>query len=195
MKHIKYDRIVIFDMELTCWDTPVPQGQEKEIISIGICEVDTQTQEILRGEHFFIRPRNSEISDFCSKLTGIHTRDVIKAPYLEDVCRRISKKYSSNRPWGAWGRDDLMLQNACIKAGCESPCSIEYVNIGALWTMLTGNTKSVGLKSAMTTLGLEFQGKQHNALDDAINTARVYNEVSDSIRLRFGCADDKGFTP
>lgn len=41
------------------------------------------------------------------------------------------------------------------------------------------NRKSVaaGLGKAMETLGMEFEGRQHNALDDAYNTFRIFREL------------------
>jgi inhibitor of KinA sporulation pathway (predicted exonuclease) len=179
---IKFDKINIFDMEMTCWDTP--NIGESEIISIGICEYDCINNYINREQHYYVKPRKSEISSYCTELTGIREKDVRNAPYLEDVCKQIRKTFSSSRPWGAWGQDNVYLSNQCYELDIESPCSDEYINIGGLWTLLSGSGKSVGLKSAMDQLGIGFQGKQHNALVDAINTAYVFQDICKMMNIR-----------
>ena len=35
------DQVLIVDVEATCWDGPVPEGQESEIIEIGLCLMET----------------------------------------------------------------------------------------------------------------------------------------------------------
>lgn len=171
-------------MEMTCWEGLPPPEQESEIISIGLCELDCNNNEINRKNHYYVRPSKSEISDYCTELTGIRNDHVKKAPYLKDVCATISKQYSSNRTWSAWGRDDIVLKNECDERHIVSPCSQEFLNIGGMCSLLYGTGKSMGLKQVIKNLGFEFEGQQHNALDDAINTAIVFQEINNIMKMR-----------
>ena len=41
----KLDKILVVDVEATCWDGKPPSGQESEIVEIGLC-----TLEVAAGE-------------------------------------------------------------------------------------------------------------------------------------------------
>jgi inhibitor of KinA sporulation pathway (predicted exonuclease) len=45
------------------------------------------------------------------------------------------------------------------------------------WRMAHCRDIAGGLAKAMTKLGLAFQGRKHNALDDALNTFRIYRAL------------------
>ena len=46
------DRILVIDVEATCWEGDPPPDQEREIIEIGLCILDVATGA--RGEHMSI---------------------------------------------------------------------------------------------------------------------------------------------
>ena len=39
------DKIIVIDLEATCWEGDPPPGQESEIIEIGLCILDVATGE------------------------------------------------------------------------------------------------------------------------------------------------------
>ena len=39
----KLDQILVVDVESTCWDGPPPEGEESEIIEVGLCMVEVQS--------------------------------------------------------------------------------------------------------------------------------------------------------
>jgi len=45
------------------------------------------------------------------------------------------------------------------------------------WRMAQGRELQGGLGRSMTKLGLAFEGRQHNAIDDAENTFRIYRAL------------------
>ena len=45
-KDIKYDKLLIVDLEATCWRGRPPKGMRQEIIEIGIVALDLNTKEI-----------------------------------------------------------------------------------------------------------------------------------------------------
>ena len=53
--------------------------------------------------------------------------------------------------------------------------------------------RQLGLAQALELCGIEFDGTQHRALDDAINTVKVFVHQFDKFKLEHNCAaDDEG---
>ncbi|QYS89362.1 hypothetical protein [Flavobacterium davisii] len=40
------DKILVVDIEATCWEGKLPEGMISDIIEIGVCLLDVQTGEI-----------------------------------------------------------------------------------------------------------------------------------------------------
>jgi len=39
----KLDKLIVIDIEATCWEGDPPEGQAAEIIEIGVCVLDVTT--------------------------------------------------------------------------------------------------------------------------------------------------------
>lgn len=174
------DRLLVADLELTCWDQPQPpRGEQPDIIEIGLVEIDNEALEIMRRERYLVRPARSTIGEFCSRLTGITPEDVERfgRPFPE-VRNTIAKSWAPLRKtWAAWGTDRRAVEQAAAFHGVESPFSDSYLDLGHLFDLLTGAPQRVGLRAAMETLGLADEGERHRAVDDAGAAARVYVEI------------------
>lgn len=72
------DKIIIIDVESTCWEGANPVGMESDIIEIGVCLLDIQTGEITDNRGILIKPERSTISSFCTALTTITPEMVVK---------------------------------------------------------------------------------------------------------------------
>ena len=70
------DKIIIIDLEATCWQGEVPKGQQNEIIEIGLAVLDSQTGIITKNQGILIKPQRSSVSPFCTELTTI-TQDLL----------------------------------------------------------------------------------------------------------------------
>ena len=69
---IERDTVLIVDVESTCWKKHKnPPGEQSEIIEIGICTYHIETGEIKDKKSIFIKPTESTVSPFCTKLTTI----------------------------------------------------------------------------------------------------------------------------
>lgn len=67
----KLDKILVVDIEATCWDGPNPAGMENDIIEVGICLLDIHTGEITNNRGIIVKPERSVVSPFCTQLTTI----------------------------------------------------------------------------------------------------------------------------
>jgi inhibitor of KinA sporulation pathway (predicted exonuclease) len=79
------DKIIVIDLESTCWDGPPPDGQVSEIIEIGVALVDVASMQREAKQSILIKPVRSQVSDFCTKLTTLTANDLANAGTLADA--------------------------------------------------------------------------------------------------------------
>ncbi len=184
MSRIRLDRMVVFDVEETCWDDIPPEGETAEIIQIGVVEVLLgEMPSIGRTSSHYVRPQWSQISPFCTALTGISAKQAGSGHPLHEVMASLSTKFGTvGKTWAAWGRDDLSIARDIIRAGRNPPAFGEFLNLGTLWGMFSGSRTPPGLQRALRDCGLQFEGTPHRALDDAFNTACVVLAMATDIR-------------
>jgi inhibitor of KinA sporulation pathway (predicted exonuclease) len=184
----KHNRLLVFDLELTCWEKEVinedgsksldkspPEGMENEIIQFGYVIIDMHKREIVEKDSWLVKPTKSEISEFCTKLTGISQEMIEKNGITFEKLRKIlSKKGWKYIPCTSWGYGDIIqFREHCEKRNLESPLSRSFYCCKTLFGTWTGRSKGWGVKRALERLGLEFEGEQHDAMWDAYNTARI----------------------
>jgi inhibitor of KinA sporulation pathway (predicted exonuclease) len=172
-----YDKIIVVDVEATCWEKNEKlEGMHHDIIEIGVCKLVVETGEIIDSETFYVIPERSEISDFCTSLTGI-SKEIIEEKGLgfAEVCKKIKKKYGSDmRAWAAYGEyDKLLMGNQCSDLHVQYPFSDTFLNIKALFIYTKKLQKSPGLMKDLELINITPEGKQHSAKDDAYNAAML----------------------
>jgi inhibitor of KinA sporulation pathway (predicted exonuclease) len=65
------DQIVIFDLEATCWEGREHFHKYREVIALGACILDLKTLTISNKFNVVCKPIRSEISEYCTRITGI----------------------------------------------------------------------------------------------------------------------------
>ena len=164
-------KVLIIDLELTCWNEPTEQIPE--IIQIGLIEVDTIKREISRKKEMYVLPEKTEISEFCTELTGITKKQVYKQGLSYDKAIEIleTKFGFKNKLVIGWGRDDK-----AFRSGID-----QYMNLSHLYSMINLTDEKFNLKKALEREGLSFEGEAHNALVDAENTAKLFIHLMNRI--------------
>lgn len=187
---------LIVDLEATCWKDTSHSWVEQEIIEIGAVLWDTESDDF-QFYRTICRPHiNRQLSDFCKSLTGITQEEVdcaehFMAGYMglikemksfirlhnEDVAKYPPFERFAFMSWGDWDVKQLMLE--CARRHIVYPFDIQSaVNIKSkFWDRIRIaklSPKDRGIASAMRSFGVEFVGKQHCALYDAINSFMVY---------------------
>ena len=66
----------VVDVEATCWAGEPPAGQRNEIIEIGVCVLDLGSLERVEKRSLLVQPEHSEVSTFCTDLTGLTPEEV-----------------------------------------------------------------------------------------------------------------------
>lgn len=172
-----HNSALYIDVELTCWNGPPPSGMKQEIIEIGVVEMDLSTLKITREAAYFVRPRRWEVSDKCSKLTGITNEDIRTArPFTEIIAAFAEEFRPGKKLCGTWGEDAALIAQACHLRGLKTPLR-NLLDVGHLFRWAFLLKQQVSLSGAIRMLDLQFDGVPHTALADARNTAHVHAAI------------------
>jgi len=187
--------INVVDVEATCWDgSGRPEGQTSEIIEIGVCTFDVRAKTRGRKRALLVTPEHSEVSDFCTALTG-HTQERLEEEgvALADACDLLREQYKSDRrPWASWGDYDRDL----FRRQCSWPNGPRFrvptypfghwhMNLRLLFSLGAKLDHEATLREALELKGYQFEGRQHNGADDAWNIARLLKDVLKDLRTEW----------
>jgi len=181
-------KIQFLDAEMLCWENgDCPHGQTNHIIQLGIVEVESETLKIIRRKSYFVRPQSKhfEVSDYCTKLTGITRSKIIdEGHYFPEVMRTIKKEFApQTKITYAWGSDYEPISEHCAKYSCPNPWSINGIlDFGILWRSAYNQKYKLPLSEALESVGLKFRGRPHDAENDAGALADLHNEMLITIR-------------
>lgn len=174
-------KIMVVDVESTCWDGGIPPpGQNSEIIQVGISCLNIRKGrlgDVDRLKTIYVRPEMSAVSPFCEQLTGV-TQAKLNAEGLtfRQMCERIHDTINPERfAWASWGDyDRVMFQQGCVSYGAQYPWSKTHINIKNLFAFKYRLDKEVGkIEDAMALHLWPFQGRSHDAADDAYNAGGI----------------------
>lgn len=186
----RLDQLVVIDIEATCWDDAPPEGQEAEIIEIGVCAVDIATGRRLSRQSILVRPEHSEVSPFCTELTTLTQAQVNRGVSFEHACQILRRKYRTvDRAWASYGNyDRRQFEKQCAARKIPYPFGPTHINVKNLLAVFHGLPGEVGLADAMNLLHLPFDGTLHRGVDDAWNTALILSTLM--LRQREGLGPD-----
>ena len=170
------DKIIIIDLEATCWQGIQPKDEVSEIIEIGICILDANDGSISRNKGILVKPTKSKVSQFCTELTTI-TQDMLdeEGVSFQEACIMLRTEYDAYQcTWASYGAYDLrMLKSQCQIRNVDYPLSQDHINVKVLFTQVKELNKKVGMNGALHILGLPLEGTHHRGVDDAKNIAKI----------------------
>lgn len=186
----KLDKLLVVDIESTCWQGNPPPGQNNEIIEIGITVVFMGDLSIEKSAHMMVQPRNSKVSEFCTSLTTLTQEMVDEGIPFEDACKRLRREYKSQeRTWASWGDyDRRQFERQCGRkefSAAKYPFGVTHLNLKNLFAVALGLDREVGMEKALEMLNLDLEGTHHRAVDDALNIARIACEILEKNRRKF----------
>ena len=217
--------IAVLDVEATCW---LPTGQPlrdrldnadglcgseggdvvtREVIELGICLLDARTLELAGRLAIDVRPSTTEISPYCTELTGMTperaAQGVPFASALSALCGHLAGNIAQQRAGQAtgpdapqcalgpedtaevahvalasWGNfDRIVLEQQCRREGVAWPFSRTHMNVRSLFALARGERRELSLAVALRVFGIERAGQAHRAADDAESAAYVLREL------------------
>ncbi|GAB4313667.1 MAG: 3'-5' exonuclease [Phototrophicales bacterium] len=168
-------KVVVVDIEATCWRKSPPPGEQNEIIEVGVCWLNLENYTPSHKRSLIVRPTRSKVSDYCTKLTTLTQEQVDKGMSFAEACAVLQRDYQTKSfPWVSWGNyDRKMFQAQCASFNVPYPFSEHHINLKDRHANLMNNGKRIGMTRALTQLGLELVGTHHRGHDDAWNIARI----------------------
>lgn len=180
------DKIIVVDVESTCWEGQTPPGQESEIIEIGVASIDVATLQRQDRRSILIKPVKSQVSEFCTRLTTITAEQLADAGTLAHAVKILKKDFKTqDRIWASWGDyDRRQFERVCKEAGVAYPFGISHLNVKTLFAITHNRDRELGMDAALAHVGIPLEGTHHRGGDDAWNIARLLCGLLGSGRTR-----------
>lgn len=175
----RLDKILVIDLEATCWEGEPPLGESSEIIEIGLCVLDVATGARTDTQGILVKPERSTLSDYCHRLTTITPEMLEDGLSFIEACALLTEKFdSAHRTWASYGDfDRIKFQQQCEDWGVPFPFGRSHINVKNLFALQQGLPQEVGLQKASALLGIPFEGTIHRGVDDAWNIAAVLDRL------------------
>lgn len=173
------DKILVIDVEATCWESKPPPGQESEIIEIGICVLDVRLGKRVDKRSILVRPERSRVSPFCTKLTTLTQEQVDTGITFREACRILKKEYmSKKRVWASYGDyDRRKFERECASKKISYPFGPTHINVKNLFALKYRLQREPGMAQALKEAGLSLEGVHHRGGDDAWNIANLLCQI------------------
>lgn len=190
---------VVLDLEATCGAFKGHIGKDQtEIIEIGALLLDEKLNEVKRFRSFVCPAINRKLTGICKRITGIKQQDISNALRFKAIIHVMQQHFEvslKDVTLCTWSTADIThLKNDCRNQGVEYPFSeSNFIDLRGLAGKFFGLPKneSPGVSTALKRLGLTFVGREHSALDDAINSAAVFRKITEHHGTK-GNRSDKG---
>ncbi len=165
----------VVDVEATCWTGAPPKGQVSEIIEIGLTVVDLDARERVAKHRILVRPARSEVSEFCTELTGLTQNEVDRGVSFAEACKTLAAEHDAGkRGWASWGDyDRKQFTRQCQASTVEYPFGNRHINAKAVFAESFGLPRPVGMAQALKIAKLPLDGRHHRGDDDAWNIASL----------------------
>ncbi len=189
-RHARFDlsRILVIDLEATCWQDAPPPGEQHDIIEIGNAVLHTGELRVEPGPEILIRPARSRVSEFCTELTGI-TQEMLDergVPLADGVAMlREAHGEIAQMVWASYGEyDRRKLREDCESLGVQYPLGDTHINVKRLVALASGWSRERGMMETLKRLDIEPApgSRHHRGYDDAINIARLLAAVLRGLR-------------
>ncbi len=169
---------IVFDLELTCWEGDMA-GRNQEIIEIGALKIDSYGHIRSRYSRFVKPILYPILSPYCAQLTSIKQENINSAKSFKYILPEFIE-WIEREPdpyflvaWGHHDREYLIQDSILHKLETDWMKNI-YFDLNKKYLQLKKLREPIGLISALTKEGFEFEGTPHRADDDAYNLSRIF---------------------
>lgn len=152
-----------------------------EIMQIGAIKLDEDGNNV-EEMNLFIKPTiYPRIHPFVRKITGLKKSDFSGKPTFLEVSEAITCFMGKDDVFLVWGDGDLSILYNNLKFYNISDENMpkKFINVQKLTAahLKQSTAQAIGLKNAIEKLEIETEIPFHNAFNDAIYTARIFNIV------------------
>ncbi len=183
MKHI------VVDLEMNGLAKEYKEERQfwgREVIEIGAVVLDDSYNEIGSFKTLVKPQYNDRITPYYSNLTGITTEMVAEAPHFEEAlktffawCKSLDKQVHIYQ----WSESDLeqivkeVELKGIVLSNENRQLLTDWEDFQKEYGKKLNLDNAVSLKNAAMYAGVDFEGREHDALDDARNTATLLKIV------------------
>ncbi len=176
------EHFLVVDFEFTTFGNKrygMPRAFFPEIIELGAVSIHAPVYQEVNPLQTFVKPRFfPKLTKECSDLTQIYQTDVDGGISFEALLALMQEHYTPEKTWFvAWGDSDRdVLREACNRYKAQYPFLYDdYVDLAEEYKLFYQHNRTVGLKAALEERNIQAVGLTHSALDDARNTAQLFN--------------------
>ena len=177
MKNSSITHALVIDLEATCCNRGSLTKNDIEIIEIGAFLVELSSLTTTYSFHSYVQPvKSSKITPFCRRLTGIQQSDVDEASEFPDVAEELFKNIDdfSKVVFACWSNFDWrQMRKDCVYHKIKFPFQNQYWDLQKLFRQKQKLHQNYSVKGALTVINEEFEGREHSAYYDALNTAKL----------------------
>lgn len=154
----------------------------REIIQIGAVLVD-ENYTIIDSFKQFVKPRYGSVDVEITKLTGICREDVKDAKYYEEVLADFMEWMCKDSVIVSWSESDLyQMMDECDEKGIDTseldPYFDSWMDCQRMFSDKMNTSKIYKLSEALRISDVHMERSEHDALSDAINTARLFKKIN-----------------
>lgn len=178
MYHFTTKKIVFYDLEMFCDYRQVTESMQ-ETIRIGAVMLNTETNAMSFFNEYVKPIHQQRITRFCTKLTGIKQKDIVRAKSFKQVFAQFLSWAGGmdDVTFVAWGKSDLKrivhdFHHHKMSKKQLLAFKSNHVNLQQCANKITATDRSV--EYVLNMFQGRFIGKKHNPKYDAFNTMRIY---------------------
>ena len=188
-------KYIVVDMEMNPVDRKFAEERRvcrSEIIEIGAVVLDERYTVIGEFKSLVCPEFNDQIQKKYETLTGITTDMVVGAPKFAQALEMFSSwclGYGADFEVYAWSESDLKqiqaemtLKN--IHSESMDKLATRWYDFQEEYRVKLGLERIMSLEKALDYANVSFEGRQHDALCDARNTAELFAIVRDDKRCK-----------
>ena len=185
-------KYVVLDLEMC----KVPEGETRqifksarELIQIGAVELD-EHYNISRTFQSYVKPEFGAVDEYIQNLTGITSNDVADAPTADVALRAFMQWLDRDAVLVTWSEHDVgQIDKELYYKDIDLPDMFDYLDNYIDCQYLFGEklhaSKLYKLSEALAIADIEYELGMHDAMVDAINTARLFSKLQNHDRSAF----------
>jgi len=186
---------IIFDLE---WNYVTEEQKLSEIIDIGAARVSMTDGglQIVDTFHSYVKPTFSPyIAKEIRRITQVTSELLAHESPFPVVLGRFLEWIGPDEYFlCSWGPDHYVLIENCHLHNLQVDWLQNFndIQIEFMRGLQLSPGQQVGLMTALQMSNIRFEGQPHRALDDAVNTAKLFMQVFDRLRLiRNSCQEEE----
>ena len=189
-------KYIVVDLEMNPISQEYPEERKickNETIQIGAVCLDNEYNEIANFA-CYVRPTvNPVIDNRIQNLTHITTAMVQDAPRFGEAVKAFfdwCRSFGDDVQLLQWSKSDYrqFRKEMVLKhyENCQEENYMEtpWIDLQEEFGKLVGLSRKQPLSGAVTLMGSDFQGRQHDALSDTRNEAEIMRAMRDPVKRR-----------